>query len=148
MSFGFLIIHSKPLTYCRKAMQQIHEFIKKAKLPENGIIINAPKEIEGLFLSLGYTNQFGGTKNTTAIIFLNDSTLLSQLMELCLKHTVYDSLIWICYPKGTSKVKTDLNRDILWELIQPFGVRPVGMVSVDATWSAMRIRPSDMVKSK
>lgn len=39
-------------------MQQIHEFIKKAKLPENGIIINAPKEIEGLFLSLGYTNQF------------------------------------------------------------------------------------------
>ena len=44
------------------------------------------------------------------------------------------------YSKGGSKVPTDLNRDILWKLIEPLGWRPVRMVALDATWSAMRFK--------
>lgn len=35
---------------------------------------------------------------------------------------------------------TDLNRDILWNLVEPAGWRPVRMVALDETWSAMRFR--------
>jgi hypothetical protein len=54
-------------------------------------------------------------------------------------------ILWICYPKGSSKVKTDLNRDILWEALSSRGLSPVTLVAVNTIWSAMRFRPSDQV---
>jgi hypothetical protein len=41
-----------------------------------------------------------------------------------------DGLFWISYPKGTSKIKTDINRDSLWDLSIPLGVHPVAQVSL------------------
>jgi hypothetical protein len=54
-------------------------------------------------------------------------------------------LLWVSYPKGSSKLKTDVNRDILWALMKERGFEGVFMVSVDATWSAMRFRPAELV---
>lgn len=28
-----------------------------------------------------------------------------------------DGLVWVAYPKGGARVKTDINRDILWNII-------------------------------
>ena len=56
-----------------------------------------------------------------------------------------DGLLWMAYPKGTSKVKTDVNRDRLWEATNPTGWRPVRQVALDDVWSAMRFRPADQV---
>ncbi len=49
-------------------------------------------------------------------------------------------LLWVTYPKGTSKVKTDVNRDIIREFAQPVGLQAVAMVSIDDTWSALRLK--------
>lgn len=49
-------------------------------------------------------------------------------------------ILWITYPKGTSKLKTDLNRDILWQHLRKYGLEGVAMVAVDETWSAMRFK--------
>ncbi len=49
-------------------------------------------------------------------------------------------ILWVTYPKGTSKVKTDLNRDILREMVTQFGLEAVALFSVDETWSAMRLK--------
>jgi len=54
-------------------------------------------------------------------------------------------LMWIAYPKGTSKVKTDVNRDRLWEALVPTGWRPVRQVALDDVWSAIRFRPAHEV---
>jgi hypothetical protein len=51
-----------------------------------------------------------------------------------------DKLLWIAYPKGGSKKGTDLNRDLLWERMQPHGLVGVTLVALDDTWSAMRFR--------
>jgi len=56
-----------------------------------------------------------------------------------------DGLFWICYPKGSSKIKTDLNRDILWAAMGKFGLAGVSLISIDNVWSAMRFRPTDKV---
>lgn len=56
-----------------------------------------------------------------------------------------DGMFWISYPKQTSKVKTDLNRDILWKLMEKHGLAGVAMISIDNVWSAMRFRPADKV---
>ena len=47
--------------------------------------------------------------------------------------------------RRSSKVWTDLTRDILWELMKATGLRPVSQISVDAIWSAMRFRPEEQV---
>ena len=49
-------------------------------------------------------------------------------------------LLWIAYPKGGAKKGTDLNRDILWELVKPQGLVGVTLVALDDTWSAMRFK--------
>jgi hypothetical protein len=51
-----------------------------------------------------------------------------------------NGILWITYPKGTSKVKTDLNRDILWKQLKDYGFDAIAIFSVDATWSAMRFK--------
>lgn len=49
-------------------------------------------------------------------------------------------ILWVCYPKGTSKVPTDLNRDILYENLLAKGLKGVAMVAIDDTWSALRVK--------
>lgn len=50
-------------------------------------------------------------------------------------------ICWIYFPKGSSKMQTDLTRDAGWELLneQP-GLKWLTLVSFDDTWSAFSIR--------
>ena len=54
-----------------------------------------------------------------------------------------DRLAWIAYPKA-GQLKTDLNRDVLWKLLDGKGIRPVRQISIDDVWSAMRFRPGSI----
>jgi hypothetical protein len=52
-----------------------------------------------------------------------------------------DGVLWICYPKLISARAGELSRDVLWSEVSRFGLRPVAMVALDDTWSAMRVVP-------
>ena len=51
-------------------------------------------------------------------------------------------LLWAIYPKGTSKAKADINRDTIGAYALSIGLQPVAMVSIDETWSALRLKHS------
>ena len=53
--------------------------------------------------------------------------------------------LWISYPKQSSKVPTDINRDILWKIFPDSEWRPVTQISIDEVWSALRFRPKSEV---
>ena len=55
-----------------------------------------------------------------------------------------EGILWVAYPKGSSKVKTDVNRDTLWPVVQAHGWRPVRQIAIDEVWSALRFRPGTM----
>lgn len=57
----------------------------------------------------------------------------------------YDGLFWIAYPKKTSKIKTDIDRDTGWAKMSTLGYAGVALVSMNDVWSAMRYRPADRV---
>ena len=78
-------------------------------------------------------------------LFAKNSSELADLVPTAVKAIWYDGLLWISYPKKSSKVETDLSRDTLWELPGATGLRPVTQVSIDVTWSALRFRPSEKV---
>ncbi len=52
-----------------------------------------------------------------------------------------ESMLWISFPKGTSKIQTDLTRDKGWETVQQAGLKWLTLVSVDETWSGFALRP-------
>ena len=79
-------------------------------------------------------------------LFVENSAEYSVLGQTALDAVKYDGVLWICYPKRSSKVDTDLTRDVLWKTTEDTGLRPVTQVSVDNVWSAMRFRPVEKVK--
>jgi len=55
------------------------------------------------------------------------------------------SIIWTTYPKGTSGIETDLNRDIIWRRAKELGMEASANFAVDEVWSAMRLKMSGRV---
>ena len=78
-------------------------------------------------------------------LFISSNTELEEWVPKAVKAVVFDGILWISYPKRSSKVKTDITRDTTWEIVKKFGVRPVTQISIDETWSAMRFRPPERV---
>lgn len=59
-----------------------------------------------------------------------------------------DGIIWICYPKGSSKkYKCEFNRDTGWTVLGELGFEPVRQVAVDDDWSALRFRRVSFIKT-
>ena len=59
-----------------------------------------------------------------------------------------DPVIWLAYPKGTSKNYTcEFNRDTGWQAIGDVGFEGVRQVAIDADWSALRFRRVDHIKT-
>lgn len=81
-------------------------------------------------------------------LFVKNSKELNRLAPTALKAVKYDGLLWISYPKRSSKVETDLTRDIGWEIIDRAGLEGVANVSINEVWSALRFRPTDRVGKK
>ncbi|MBO7745529.1 YdeI/OmpD-associated family protein [Paenibacillus sp. MWE-103] len=81
------------------------------------------------------------------LLFAKDIASLNEHAPKALKAVKKDGLLWICYPKGTSKIRTDINRDRGWKAVRDEGWEGVSLVSVDETWSAMRFRPVGAVQT-
>jgi len=79
-------------------------------------------------------------------LFVGNSSEFGELSPVALDAVKYDGLLWISYPKKSSKVESDLSREVVWTLMEGTGLRPVSQVSVDAVWSALRFRPQEQVR--
>ncbi len=80
-----------------------------------------------------------------ALVFVRDLAELQHLAARSIDAVRRDGLLWIAYPKGGSGVKTDLKRDVVPPVFEPFGYQPVSQIALDATWSALRFRPAEAV---
>jgi hypothetical protein len=78
-------------------------------------------------------------------LFVRNSQDLEQWLPTASEAVEYDGLFWISYPKRSSKVETDLTRDVLWELMRATPYRPVTQISIDDVWSGLRFRPAERV---
>lgn len=114
--------------------------IKSGKL----IVLNAPKgyaeqltkELKGLTVTTRASGQA-----EAVLLFVNSLAEVGDLTPQAGKLVKPDGMLWVAYAKGTSKVKTDVNRDRLWEAVQPIGWRPVRQIALDEVWSALRFKP-------
>jgi len=126
--------------------------IKKLRIQpgQRLLILNAP---DGYFSTLGQLPE--GVEVTDAPnggfdfvqVFVKSISELEKQAPIAIKAVKYDGLLWICYPKQSSGIKTDINRDTGWSVVQQAGLRPVTQIAIDDTWSALRFRPGERVGS-
>lgn len=124
------------------------ELLKKLRYKEGrALVLNAPEGYR-----LGIETETGGSPEDKADfvqLFVNDGKEADEWVPKVIPILREDAVFWITYPKQSSKVKTDINRDTLAAKVQNnTEYRPVSNVAVDDKWSALRFRRSDLVKSK
>jgi hypothetical protein len=124
----------------------MQDIIKKFKYKNSGIVCNAPASIETALKKLGFKTSFDKkVKSSNTLIFINNNKEYLNFLTTELKNIEPDSVLWFAYPKGTSKIKTDINRDTIRLTGEEFGITTVTAISIDDTWSALRFRPIDKV---
>lgn len=120
------------------------EVIKKLKFKDTGVVINAPADLGAEFKKNGFKTSFDkNEKSKNTLVFVNNNKEYLDFLNKNLKNIERDSILWFAYPKGTSKIKTDINRDILRIAGAEYGITAVSLISINDTWSALRLRPID-----
>ncbi len=74
-------------------------------------------------------------------IFVKNKAELDELAPRAADALKPDSLLWITFPKGSSKIQTDLTRDKGWDEVRKLDLKWINLVSIDETWSAFSLRP-------
>jgi hypothetical protein len=114
--------------------------IKSGKL----IVLNAPKGYAELLThelpDLTVSTRAAGQAEAV-LLFVNSLAEVEKLAPKASKAVKPDGMLWLAYARGTSKVKTDVNRDKLWEMMKPVGWQAVRMIALDDVWSLMRFKP-------
>lgn len=77
------------------------------------------------------------------IVFLCVSTRaeLDREMPQAVASLASGATLWVLFRKGAKAAGLDMSRDSIWEIAERLDMRPLGLIGVDETWSAFRLRP-------
>jgi hypothetical protein len=117
---------------------------QKLKLRENKVVlvINAPSD---------YKKSLGPLPKDVKIIengkgydqvhwFVKHKDQMEKELKKLISLVKDDVVCWIFYPKGSSKIQTDLTRDKGWEELMKHDMQWISLISFDDTWSAFGMR--------
>ncbi|NOU93323.1 hypothetical protein GC093_08845 [Paenibacillus sp. LMG 31456] len=128
------------------------ELLKKLRIQSGQriLLLNAPEGYRERLIPMpehtSLDTQPEGTYDLVHL-FVRSIAELEVHAPVALQAVKYNALLWITYPKKSSKLKTDLSRDEGWKVISEAGYEGVALISIDETWSAMRFRIIDLVNS-
>ena len=116
------------------------------------VVVNAPASFESEIASLrGITvrRELSEAKQVAfSLAFLTTQKEVDSLAKAIARKASGDAIVWIAYPKGTSKKYTcEFNRDTGWAALGDAGFEPVRMVAIDEDWSALRFRRAEFIKT-
>ena len=109
-----------------------------------GTTIAVLNRVPGVVESLGLPEDITFVVPTEAqLVFLFVSTCaeLETQMPPAVAGLAPRAVIWVFYRKGSKAAGLDMNRNSVWAIAEKMGMRPLGLVGVDETWSAFRLRP-------
>jgi hypothetical protein len=119
---------------------------KKLKLKPGmrAAIVDAPEgyldELAPLPEGVQMTQELAGQQDWVQI-FVKNKAAMEALLSRAVSSLKPSGMLWISFPKGSSKVQTDLTRDKGWESLQSIDLKWLSLVSVNDTWSAFALRP-------
>lgn len=121
----------------------------KISQEEDLLLLNIPPAIAPVFGDLTYSAApTTGAKYSAILLFVSSQAQLQQFASTVLASSAPGAKLWIAYPKKSSSIKADIDRDRGWNDLITAGYRAVAAVSIDETWSALRFRPEAEINRK
>lgn len=114
----------------------------KLKAGQRAAVIHPPEGYLDELLPAGMqvSDSLAGKFDWIQIFVLNKAEL-QALAPQAIAALEPQGLLWISFPKGSSKLQSDLTRDRGWEVLEGSDLKWINLVSVDANWSAFSLRP-------
>jgi hypothetical protein len=75
-------------------------------------------------------------------LFVRSRAELESRLPPAVAELAVDAAIWVFFRKGSTAAGFDMSRDSIWAIAETLGMRPLGLIGVDGTWSAFRLRPA------
>ena len=104
------------------------------------VVNRVPKVVESLGLPKS-ARFVTAAKADLVFLFVRSRADLDKWMPKTAKSLRPDSAIWVFFKKGSKDSGLDMNRNTVFAAADKLGMRPLGIVSVDETWAAFRLRP-------
>jgi hypothetical protein len=73
-------------------------------------------------------------------VFVSSDAELKKTLPKMKELLSAQTLLWVTYPKGSSKLRADINRDTIREFAQSVGFETVSLIAIDDVWSALRLK--------
>jgi hypothetical protein len=106
------------------------------------LLVNAPPEYRALISPLPASVSFTTAANSSTNFvhaFATKRLELARLLAGLRKTLPHDALIWISWPKKSSKVPTDITENIIREVALPLGFVDVKVCAVTDVWSGLKL---------
>lgn len=118
---------------------------EKARI-KPGTSIAVLNQVPGVVESLGLPEDVTVVESFEAqlvFLFVNTRAELEAQMPAAVAGLAPKASLWVFYRKGSKAAGIDMNRDSIWAIADKMDLRPLGLVGVDDTWSAFRLRPAE-----
>lgn len=117
---------------------------------KNLLIQGLPSSIEKQFSKMTFAKNVTPLLKTRridfALVFAINETQLNGILDDVLPALHNDAKLWIAYPKTSSKIVSNLNRDCSWDKVVNAGYEGVRQVALDSVWSALRFKRAERIK--
>ncbi|MEJ7736591.1 MAG: hypothetical protein WKF97_04115 [Chitinophagaceae bacterium] len=114
---------------------------------KNLLIQGLPSTIEKQFCKLSFAKNITPLlkikKIDFALVFAVNEKQLNGILSDILPALHDEAKLWIAYPKKTSKIASDLNRDCSWDEMIRAGYESTQQVSLDHVWNAVQFRRAE-----
>ena len=112
------------------------------KEEKNLLVQGLPSSIEKQFAKISFSKSvtplLKSRKIDFALVFAINQNQLTNIMQDVLPAMHNDGKLWIAYPKATSKIVSDLNRQCTWNCLKSKGFDNVQETELDHVWTAVR----------
>jgi hypothetical protein len=116
------------------------------KNEKNILIQGLPSSIEKQFCKISFaknlTPLLRSRKIDFALVFAVSENQLNGILLDIMPALKEESKLWVAYPKLTSKITTDLNREGSWTKLADAEYESVEQVSLDHVWHAVYFKKS------
>ena len=117
---------------------------QKARV-KSGTTIAVINRVPGIVEPLGLPKDVSFVKPAKAalvFLFVRSRAELNKLMPPAVAALSPASALWVFFRKGSKGAGLDMNRDTIWAIAERLDMRPLGLVCVNDSWSAFRLRRS------
>ncbi len=122
----------------------IQTVFEKLQLKEekNVLVQGLPSSIEKQFAKISFSKSvtplLKSRRIDFALVFAVNQNQLTAIMQDVLPAMHNEGKLWIAYPKATSKIVSDLNRQCTWACLRTKGFESIQETELDHVWTAVR----------